>query len=114
RRGLAPGRGDLDAVLLEDRLSPLVVDDGGAQLPGQLVVRMPSRLREEPSKAQARATFGWGRPGLSSRVLQRVGRHRGDLRYQCLSLSDDASPAARSPGGLGSAASLLFTTNRRA
>ena len=35
---------DLDAVLLEDRLALLVVDHGGALLPGHLVVGVSSRL----------------------------------------------------------------------
>ena len=56
----------------------LVVDDGGAQLPGHLVVGMPSRFREVPPESQARAFLDrrQRRAGLGSRVLHGMGRHQ--------------------------------------
>ena len=74
---LAPGGGHLDVVLLEDRLALLVVDDRGAQLPGDLVEGVPSRGREVSAESQARAFFRClRRAGLGSLLLHGMSRHR--------------------------------------
>ncbi len=100
RRGLAPGARDLDAVLLEDRLALLVVDDRGAQLPGHLVVRVSSRLREVPPETQTRSLLRVRRgAGLASRVLHGMGRHQGylTLRDAAVLLQGDGSPVTGDP-----------------
>src|SRR5439155_14487382 len=50
---LRPGAGDLDVLLLEDRLARLVADAGRPDLPVDLVVRMDTRPGPAPFEGQA-------------------------------------------------------------
>ena len=70
RRGLRPGLGDLDVLLLEDRLALLGHDRRRAQLPLDRVVRRDRRVRIDAAESQA-------------------------LEASCRRWSDDASSAAR-------------------
>jgi hypothetical protein len=82
RRRLAPGRRDLDAVLLEHRPALLVVDDRGPRLPRHLVVRMSPLFREISPEREARPLL-YGRSGGRARLA--AGIFRGVRGHGCAS-----------------------------
>ncbi len=104
RGRLAPGRGDLDAVLFEDRSPPLVVDDGRSQLPGELVEGVASGFGEEPSELESSPALAVNRSsrfgsgvfqrdestsmlpprGLFVRLELRLSSPKGDRSQECL------------------------------
>jgi hypothetical protein len=73
--GLAPSGRNLDAVLLEDGLAALVVDDRGSQLPRQLVIRMSSGFGEVARVGEALGGGALVAAGLGLGVLDGVGGH---------------------------------------
>ena len=106
---LAPGRRDLDVLLLEDELAGLVADGGGPDLPGDLVVGMdaragPAALEGEAARPLAREAEGvHGRRG----GLLGPGPQGGRLGEGVVGARGDGLGAAGRPGrGAGSAARL--------
>src|SRR6202012_1656873 len=65
-RGHGPGRGDLDVLLLEDDLALEVLNDGVAELPGELVEGRDARPGEVALESEA---GGGLRTGVAGDVL---------------------------------------------